>query len=739
MSSGELEVSPQGPPGAVPATGVTGVERARVVLEGALDMRCSISAWTPSLTDGRRPPRPSRLLVLPGNARLQPGAPPGEDPAIVFDHDGVHVVARALFPAGTSFYGTGEVAGPLLRNGRTVTLWNTDAMPYDESSSSLYQAHPFVLAVLPDGRAVGLLADTARRGTIALGSETVELAFEEEPFDVYRIEADHPIDVTRGLAALVGRIAMPPAWALGYHQCRWSYASADELRALAAEFRRRGIPCDALWLDIDYMDRFRVFTWNEATFPDLPGLTAELRGQGFCTVAILDPGVAVESELAEVGLEHGHFVLDAAGEPVTGRVWPGTCYFPDFTSERVRAWWADEVRAFVERTGIDGLWNDMNEPAVFDVPSRTLPDDARHAGFDGSGGSHAEWHNLYGQAMAWASFEGLVRARPEQRPFLLTRANHVSGARFAATWTGDNRARWDDLRWSISMALNLGLSGQPFAGPDAGGFSDNPSPELFARWFALAALLPFFRGHAEKSSRRKEPWELGPRVETWVRAAIELRMRLFPTLYTLFREAHESGGPIVRPVFFADPADPELRALDDAFLLGDALLAAPVVHERAHERSVLFPRVPGGWIPFSAGAAESSAAGPILERERVVPAPLGSVPLFARAGSILFECAPRASTALPPVGPLVVHVFLDPDGRAEGRLYEDEGEGHAHARGVFRDTRFHARSDGNELVIDEQATGSFESPLAARYFIAHVAGRTLRFARPRAATQRRAL
>ena len=657
--------------------------------------------------------------------------------AAEFLRDEARATARLAFPPGTSFYGTGEVIGPLERTGQTVTLWNTDAYEYGERETPMYQSHPYVLAVRPDGSALGLLADTFRRGTIAIAGEedrgpSVELAFEGEPFALFALAGEHPRDATRALAALVGRIALPPLWALGYHQCRWSYTSADEVRALAHEFRRRGIPCDGLWLDIDYMDRFRVFTTNPATFPDVGALTDELRARGFRTVAILDPGVAVESELAREGLERGVFVQDVEGRPASGKVWPGECHVPDFTSAAAREWWSEHVRVFVARTRLDGLWNDMNEPAVAGGPGQTLPDSCRHAGTDGSGGDHARWHNLYGQLMAQASREGLVRARPESRPFLLTRSNHVTGSRLAATWTGDNRSSWEHLRWSIPMALNLGLSGQPFVGPDVGGFVDDPSRELFTRWFEAACLLPFFRGHAEKSSRRKEPWAFDAETEARVRIAIERRMKLLPTLYTLFREAHEEGLLIVRPLFFADPRDPALRTIDDAFLLGEDLLVAPVVHELATERTVLFPDHPGGWYPFHEGGA------PIHVRERVVSAPPGTLPLFARAGSILFENEPRASTAAP-ARLLVVHVFLDGDGRAAGRRYEDEGEGHAHARGVYRDARFTAEARATEVVIEERATGSFDPLTRERFFVVHSGAKVLAAPRPRAASHRLAL
>jgi alpha-glucosidase len=687
--------------------------------------RCTITVSSPRLESGAAPVRPS--FLLPEEPERLPLA--AQKDGAAFALDGQHLRAKLVFPPGTSFYGTGEVAGPLSRRGRTTTLWNTDAVPYTDQSASLYQSHPYVLALLPSGRAVGLLADTIRRGTLALEGQECVFAFEQEPYDLYRIEGEHPLEVCRGLAALVGSMPMPPLWALGYHQCRWSYRDADELRTLAAEFRRRGIPCDALWLDIDYMERFRVFTWNRELFPDLPGLTDELRALGFRTVAILDPGIDVESELAQSGLEQSLYVQDAQGQPFVGKVWPERAYFPDFTAARAREWWAERVREFLQATRLDGLWNDMNEPAVLDGPGKTMPDDCKHEGLQGSGGSHARWHNLYGQLMVQASRAGLERARPGERPFLLTRANHVSGSRFAATWTGDNKSSWEDLRWSISMVLNLGLSGQPFSGPDVGGFNDNPNSELFTRWFELAAFLPFFRGHAEKTSRRKEPWAFERATEAHVRAAIERRMRLLPTLYTLFREAHESGAPVARPLFFADPADQALREKDDAFLLGDALLVAPIVHERSQRRQVLLPRNAGGWYAFPEGGA------PIEEREREVEVPLGSVALFARAGAIVFESEPRASTAVP-ARLLIVHVFCDADWTAAGRLYEDEGDGHAHRTGVFRDARFHAQAGEREVVIEEEATGSYDAPTRQRLFLVHVGGKTLVAPRERAASYR---
>jgi alpha-glucosidase len=684
----------------------------RATTTGALRHAARITTWSPVLAGSREPPRPSLVLAHEPRLEALPDSP--ISPRVEYEADGQCVRARVELDAGTDFYGLGLAAGTLRRNGRALQLWNTDAWCYGEATPALYQSHPFVLALLPDGRAVGLLADCPRRGLVAVASDGVEFAFDEEGFDLHVIEAEHPAEVSRALASMIGTIELPPLWALGYHQCRWSYGTADEVRAIAREFREREIPCDALWLDIDYMDRHRVFTWNREAFPDPAALTSELHAQDFRAVAIVDPGVVADRKdpTCAEGLAGEHFVQAARGKkPARGRVWPGMCHFPDFTRAETRAWWAGRIERFVRDAGLDGIWNDMNEPSVFRVPSKTLAGGARHRGL--GGGTHERFHNLYGQLMASASREGLAAARPERRPFVLTRANHLSGARFAATWTGDNQSRWEDLAWAIPMVLNLGLSGQPFSGPDIGGFFGNPSEELFVRWFELGAYLPFCRGHGEKSSCRKEPWAFGPRAEAHVRAALERRMRLLPHLYTLFHEASRTGFPVARPLFFADPADPRLRAIDDAFLLGDALLVAPIVSEGAVRRTVVLPRTPGGWFAFPEGGRRIEDAA--IE----VSAPLGTTPIFARAGSIVVEGPTRRSSG-EPFDRSTWHVFLDRDGVARGSLYEDEGEGRAHERSEFRSSVLNARVEDGRIHLETRTEGRF-LPLARKRTV-HVHG-----------------
>ncbi|MBZ0171050.1 MAG: hypothetical protein K8E66_01595, partial [Phycisphaerales bacterium] len=336
------------------------------------------------------------------------------------DGRGRHFV-RLRCPEDTSLYGTGEVAGALRRNGATTTLWNTDSFGYDIGTPSLYQSHPWVLGLLDDGRAFGLLVDTTFRCEITLG-ETIVAAAEGYAPAVYLIDAPSPQGVLRELAALIGTAPLPPLWALGFHQCRYSYGAEHEVLGIADEFRDRWLPCDTLWLDIDYMNGARSFTVDPHRFPDPEKMMALLRNKGFRTAWILDPGIKVDpkDETYASGVERDAFLRTGTGRPFEGDVWPGRCVWPDFTNADARRWWGDLTARFV-RSGADGVWNDMNEPSVFDGPGRTIAVDCLHRADPELGGpdTHARYHNIYGMQMARASYEGLLRERPDRRPFVL--------------------------------------------------------------------------------------------------------------------------------------------------------------------------------------------------------------------------------------------------------------------------------------------------------------------------------
>jgi alpha-glucosidase len=658
---------------------------------------CRVTTARPRLSDQREPPLPS-LVLLPPSGRESPG--PQRDERLRFEWDGQVLRAQVIVDPRATFYGAGLAAGRLVRNGRTLSFWNSDAWRYGEETQALYQSHPFVLALLPGGAALGVLADSCARGSLSLAPDGLEFSFEGQPFELLLFEADGLPALYHALSQRIGRVELPPLWSLGYHQSRWGYASQQELLEVARGFDERALPLDALWLDIDHMQGFRVFSWDAEHFPAPAQLTAELHRRGLRSVGILDPGIVLDplDPVAKSALAGHHFVTDARDRPVAGRAWPGMCGFPDFTREETRAWWAGLVRRHVEQSGLDGLWTDMNEPSLFRTARRTLPDEALHRGM--GGGPHARLHNLYGQLMAQATRIGLAAARPAERPFVLTRSNHLSGSRFAATWTGDNQATWTDLAWSIPMVLSLGLCGQPISGPDLGGFDGDPDPELFARWFELGAYLPFARGHSEKSACRKEPWSFGPLVEAWVRAALQRRYELLPYLYTQLERALSAGLPLARPSFWAAPQEDWLRTCDDQFLLGDDLLVAPVVRAGERERDVLLPPNHGGWYPFPLGGT------PLVEPRVRVAAPLGTTPVFARAGSIVATTAPGLRAAAALTSPVLLHAFVDPDGCARGWLYEDDGIGAGPGRESLL-TRFELGGGGG---LRKTSEGRFKPP-----------------------------
>ncbi len=632
---------------------------------------------------------------------------------------------------GDSLYGTGEIAGGLMRNGRVSYCWNTDAFGYHDDSLSLYQSHPWVLAVRRDGTAYGVLADTTWQCEIDL-QDGIRFSSDGPAFSVIVIEGGTPQQVVMRLAALTGKIEMPPRWALGYQQCRFSYYPDSRVREIAEGFRRHKMPCDVIWMDIDYMDAFRIFTFDKKGFPDPKRLNDDLHRMGFRSVWMIDPGVMVDKGyfVYDQGTAGDHWVKSADGREYHGRVWPGACAFPDFTRPQTREWWSGLYKPFMG-LGVDGVWNDMNEPAVFydDRPTGTMPGDNVHRGGGGlPRGPHAQYHNVYGLLMSKATREGILAANPDKRPFVLTRASYIGGQRYAATWTGDNQATWEHLAWSIPMALNLGLSGQPFSGPDIGGFEGRePDGEMYARWMGIGSLFPFARGHSTKGSPDKEPWAFGEATERTCRMALERRYRLMPYLYTLFHEAAETGMPVMRPVFFADAADARLRGVDDAFLLGADLLVQGDVKpggqgawgegpgdDKRTDSSI--DRTPAARdatagargprdvkVVARARSGNSSMPSGIWRRVTLIGeeehADANLPTLFIRGGSIIPLGRIVRNTTEESLDPLTLLVCLDENGEARGRLYEDAGDGFGYREGEYLLSEYAAKREGDKVVV----------------------------------------
>ncbi|XP_058086523.1 uncharacterized protein LOC131233753 [Magnolia sinica] len=601
-------------------------------------------------------------------------------------------------PTGTSLYGTGEVSGQLERTGKRIFTWNTDNWGYGSGTTSLYQSHPWVLAVLPNGEAYGVLADTTRHCEVDLLKESTIKFKSAAAYPVITFGPfASPTAVLVSLSHAIGSVFMPPKWSLGYHQCRWSYDSDARVLKVARTFRQKGIPCDVIWMDIDYMDGFRCFTFDKERFSDPKSLVNDLHINGFKAIWMLDPGIKRENGyfVYDTGSESDVWIKTSDGKPFVGDVWPGPCVFPDFTQEKTRLWWAKLVKDFVSN-GVDGIWNDMNEPAVFKTTTKTMPTSNIHNGDTEVGGcqNHSYYHNVYGMLMARSTFEGMKMAAGKKRPFVLTRAGFIGSQRYAATWTGDNLSNWEHLHMSISMVLQLGPSGQPLSGPDIGGFAGNASPKLFGRWMAVGAMFPFCRGHSETGTIDHEPWSFGEECEEVCRLALLRRYRLIPHIYTLFYMAHTKGTPVAAPTFFADPKDPGLRRVENSFLLGPLLVCASTVCDKGSYQ--LQHKLPGGiWLHFDFGDTHPD-----------LPT------LYLRGGSII------------PVGPPIQHVgganatddlslfvALDEYGKGEGVLFEDEGDGYEFNQGGYLLTYYVAEVQSSVVTVKVSKTeGSWKRP-----------------------------
>lgn len=599
--------------------------------------------------------------------------------------------ASVLLPlqGDISLYGSGEVTGPLLRNGKTIKLWNTDTGAYSvDNGSRLYQTHPWVLGVREDGSAFGILFDSSWKAELTTNDDKIEYSSEGAPFRVYIIDRQNPREVLKGLAELTGTIEMPPLWALGYHQCRFSYDSESKVREIADNFRSREIPCDVIWMDIDYMDGYRIFTFNPQTFPDPEALNNELHEKGFRAVYMIDPGPKVDEDyfVYQSGSREDVWVKREDGTPYQGKCWPGYCVFPDFTMPRTRNWWASLYKDFLS-TGVDGIWNDMNEPAInTDEPDLledqkigTMPYDTPHrGGGDLPPGPHLLYHNAYGRLMTEATREGFMRVYPDRRPFILTRANLLGGQRYAATWTGDNLACTEHMKLSVPMSVTLGLSGQPFSGPDIGGFLNDTDPELWAQWIGFGVFLPFVRGHACAGTNNKEPWAFGENIEKTSRLAIERRYRLLPYIYTKFYDAHTTGLPVMQPLFLNDPGEKRLRREEQVFMLGEDLLVIPSFAEN--------PQLPEG-IWESISLVEGDDSDPYQAKLKI------------RGGSIIPAGRVIQNTNENPFSPLTLFVCLDDNGEAQGELYWDSGEGWDFRNGDYFLLSFKAKREGERISV----------------------------------------
>lgn len=489
---------------------------------------------------------------------------------------GYYEIAKQL-ATDEQIYGLGDKTGFLNKRHYEYDNWNTDnPATHVESFTRLYKSVPFILG-LKMGHPYGLFFDNPYRSHFDLGKENEHYYYYSARggnLDYYIIGGRSLKEIVTNYTYLTGRVPLPQKWTLGYQQSRWGYSvSEDEVERITRQLRHYDLPCDVIHFDIDYMDGYRVFTWDRDKFKDPQKFLARLRRHGFRVMPIIDPGVKVDRhyQIYLEGLKKGYFVKNPDGSVYVNQVWPGDAAFPDFGREEVRNWWADNCKFLVD-LGACGIWNDMNEPATFagEIPADVQFSDGRYRS------THAKMHNVFGHNMAKASYQG-VKKYSGKRPYIITRAAYAGTQKYSTIWTGDNQSLWSHLQMMIPQLCNLGMSGFSFAGTDLGGFGADATPELLCRWVEAAIFSPLLRNHSAMGTREQEPWTFPEPTLTIYRHYLRLRYHLIPYLYDLFAQESHTGLPIMRPLVLNYPDDKKVRNLNDEFMVGNQLLVAPVV------------------------------------------------------------------------------------------------------------------------------------------------------------------
>lgn len=609
-------------------------------------------------------------------------------------------------PEKAFFYGLGDKPCTLNLRGRRFEMWGSDHYKYHPDSDPLYKSIPFFLC-LNEGKQYGVFFDNTMRSYFDFGkSRQDRLLFGADGgvMDYYFLMGTSPIGTVEIYTKLTGLPPLPPLWSLGYHQSKWSYYPEAEVEQLAGEFRRRRIPCDAIHLDIHHMKDYQPLTWDRERFPDPPRMIRRLAEQGFKVVTIVDPGIKINPDnyVWRSGFERNVFCRRHDGALLEGKVWPGLCNFPDFTSPVTRSWWAKLFKRQVAEYGVSGIWADMNEPAIF--PDKTFPDDTRHA-FDGYSCSHLKAHNIYGQCMARATRMGMEQAAPHRRPFVLSRAGFAGLQRWAATWTGDNFSDWDNLTMANVMVQRLSASGVSFCGADTGGFLGRPTPELFARWMQLAAFHLFFRNHSSGEFGGQEPWCFGGAVEDIVRLAIEERYRLLPYIYTQFHQYATLGTPVIRSLALMCPEQEDTYWRSSEFFLGESLYIAPVSKPGETGRTMYLPE--GYWYSLW-----TDSPAPAAGAEGYVEVPISRIPVFVRGGQIVSRWPVQQYVGEIKHPMYTYDLWWAPDTEAESRLYEDEGDGAGYRVGDYLLHLFCYQAGERGFQLTQRIAGRMETSQA---------------------------
>ena len=600
------------------------------------------------------------------------------------------------------FYGLGDKPTESDLRGKRFENYGEDTYGFKKDKDPLYKNIPFYIG-LHHGLSYGIFFDNTFRTVFDFGFETHNVASfwaRGGEMNYYFIYGPHMLDVSRQYTKLTGTSELPPLWALGYHQCKWSYFPEKNVKEIAQEFRSRNIPCDVIYLDIDYMDGYRCFTWNKKHFPNPARMIAELAAEGFKVVTIIDPGIKVDKNYSvyREALEKKYFCTRADGDPIEGDVWPGKCNFPDYTNPIVRKWWSNLFEGLI-KAGIKGIWNDMNEPAVFEIG--TFPEDVRHD-FDGQPCSHRKAHNVYGMQMARATYDGVKKFLNGKRPFVITRSGYSGVQRYSSVWTGDNLATWEHLWIANIQVQRLNISGISFAGSDIGGFIGNPDGELYIRWLQMAVFHPFCRTHhagLEEGANAQEPWSFGTRIEFLAKKFITLRYQLLPYLYTTFWQQTYFGTPMIRPMVTFDQEDVETQHRMAEFMFGDKILICPVTSPGVDGRRMYLPR--GRWYNFWDDSVVNGG------HELYVDAPLDKIPMFVLEGSVIPNYPKMQYVGEKHIDEMTLHIYYSKHQNIS-YVFEDEGDGYGYKNKEYNILKFTVNGNKNQFNIFQTITGHFE-------------------------------
>jgi len=620
-----------------------------------------------------------------------------------YEYGGNTVKLSKITQSGESFYGMGDKAMHSNLKGKRVENWVTDQFAFAKEQDPLYKAIPFYVG-LNKGKAYGIYFDNSFRTGFDFSQERRNITSfwaDGGEMNYYFIFGPDMSKVVSSYSSLTGTPELPPMWALGFHQSKWSYYPESNVKDITGEFRRLQIPCDAIYLDIDYMDGFRCFTWDKEHFPDPKRMISELEEDGFKTVVMIDPGIKVDRDywIYNEALENDYFCKRGDGPLMHGKVWPGECNFPDFTNPAVREWWAELYKEFMSELGVHAVWNDMNEPAVMEVPTKTAPLDTRHD-YDGHPCTHRKAHNVYGMQMVRATYEGVKKYVYPKRPFVITRAAFAGTQRYSSTWTGDNVATWEHLWIANVQVQRMCLSGYSFVGSDIGGFAEQPDGELFARWIQLGIFHPFCRVHSSGDHGDQEPWSFGTEITDIVRKFVNLRYQLLPYLYTMFYKYTKENIPMIQSLVFFDQEDNQTHFRTDEFIFGEKILVCPIQEPNAQGRRMYIPR--GDWYDFWTN--EHVEGG----KEKWVAAEIDMIPIFVKAGSIIPKYPIQQYVGEKKIEELVLEVYYV-EGTEASEVYEDADNGYDYKKGRYSLSNYKLTGKDNSLTIQLFKDGTYDT------------------------------